>query len=51
VVTERLRPGWNTLDLFDVASDPPLHRIPMVIGPHERRAFSGWFYAAAQPEA
>lgn len=46
-VSERRAPGWNTLDLFDVAEDPPLHRIPMVTGQHERRAFSGWFYTPA----
>jgi len=43
-IVEQRPPGWNTLDLFDVAQQAPLHRIPMLTAHRERRVFSGWFY-------
>lgn len=43
-VRERRAPGWNTLDIFDVARRDRVHRIPIVTEHHERRAVSGWFY-------
>lgn len=42
-VVERRAPGWNSLDLFDVERDTHIHRIPMLLDHHERRAISGWF--------
>jgi hypothetical protein len=44
VVTERRAPGWNTLDLFAVDRDPPLHQVPIVTANVERRAITGWLY-------
>ncbi len=44
VVTERRAPGWNTLDLFAVDRDPPLHQVPIVTADVERRAITGWWY-------
>lgn len=50
-VEERRPPGWNTLDLFDVAEAAPLHRVPILTAHRERRVFSGWFYNPQAPDA
>lgn len=44
VVDERRPPGWNSLDLFDVSTNAPLHRVPPMLTDHRRRVFAGWFY-------
>ena len=43
---ERRVPGWNTLDIFDVTGQDRFHRIPILTASRERRAVSGWLYAA-----
>lgn len=43
VLVERRPPGFNTLDLFDVSTGGPLHRVPILTAHHERRTISGWF--------
>ena len=46
-VTERRRPGFNTLDLFDIREHRMVHHIPVLTTHRERRALSGWFHEPA----
>lgn len=45
-VDEVRAPGWNSLDIFDVTSHRFVHQVALIDEAYERRAVSGWFWAA-----
>ena len=48
-VVERLPPGFNTLDLFDLHRADSMHRVTMITEHHERRTVAGWFHDPPGP--